>query len=201
MRDRQQRVFPDISFTCNGSITKWIVGAGTGGGSSPSSELQIWRRSGADSYTKVASTQLTAQSPTSNPNVYEYVPSSPLGFQEGDILGVYQREDSSVVPYYQESNGPKNLCDSNLPSSAPDLITSPSIAEEYIYPMVTVEISKLIIMYANLQTCTLLLYQLCRIPIITCMSEILIHVHTVRVCTNTLAPITSCTVEMLSNPE
>ena len=139
VRDRQQRVFPDISFTCNGSITKWIVGAGTGGGSSPSSELQIWRRSGADSYTKVASTQLTAQSPTDDPNVYEYVPSSPLGFQEGDILGVYQREDSSVVPYYQESTGPQNLRQSGIVSLAANNLVALLQSDEYDYPLVTVE--------------------------------------------------------------
>ena len=139
VRDRQQRVFPDISFTCNGSITKWIVGAGTGGGSSPSSELQIWRRSGADSYTKVASTQLTAQSPINNSNVYEYVPSSPLGFQEGDVLGVYQREDSSVVPYYQESTGPVNLRQSGKHDFALNCLTTTQ-ATEYDYPLVTVEI-------------------------------------------------------------
>ena len=141
VRDRQQRVFPDISFTCNGSITKWIVGAGTGGGSSPSSELQIWRRSGADSYTKVASTQLTAQSPINNSNVYEYVPSSPLGFQEGDVLGVYQREGSSVVPYYQESTGPVNLRELKL-NTAPDSLTTPPQAATYDYPLVTVEIGE-----------------------------------------------------------
>ena len=139
VRDQQQRVFPDISFTCNGSITKWIVGAGTGGGSSSSSELQIWRRSGADSYTKVASTQLTAQPPINNSNVYEYVLSSPLGFQEGDILGVYQREDSSVVPYYQESTGPVNLRQSGEHDFALDSLTTTQ-ATEYDYPLVTVEI-------------------------------------------------------------
>ena len=142
IRDRQQRVFPDISFTCNGSITKWIVGAGTGGDSSPSSELQIWRRSGADSYTKVASTQLTAQSPINNSNVYEYVLSSPLGFQEGDILGVYQRENSSVVPYYQESTGPQNLRQLGFVNSAANNLTAPPLATEYDYPLVTVEISE-----------------------------------------------------------
>ena len=26
--EKEQRLFPDITFTCNGSITKWIVGAG-----------------------------------------------------------------------------------------------------------------------------------------------------------------------------
>ena len=142
VRDRQQRVFPDISFTCNGSITKWIVGAGTGGGSSPSSELQIWRRSGADSYTKVASTQLMAQSPINNSNVYEYVLSSPLGFQEGDILGAYQTKNSSVVPYYQESTGPQNLRQSGLANSAANSLTAPPLATEYDYPLVTVEISE-----------------------------------------------------------
>ena len=141
VRDQQQRVFPDITFTCNGSITKWIVGAGTGGGFSPPSELQIWRRSGQD-YTKVGSTQLTAQSPTSDPNVYEYIPPSPLGFQEGDILGVYQRDGSSIVPYYQESTGPENFRQSSLANSAPNSLTAPLLAAEYDYPLVTVEIGK-----------------------------------------------------------
>ena len=138
VRDQQQRVFPDITFTCNGSITKWIVGAGIGDGSSPPSELQIWRRSGSD-YIKVGSTQLTAQSPTSDPNVYEYIPSPPLGFQEGDILGVYQREGSSIVPYYQETTGPENLRQSGLVSAAPNKLIALILAEEYDYPLVTVE--------------------------------------------------------------
>ena len=88
----------------------------------------------------MASTQLTAQSPTSDPNVYEYVLSSPLGFQEGDILGVYQRMDSSVVPYYQESTGPQNLRQSYLVNSAANSLTAPILATEYDYPLVTVEI-------------------------------------------------------------
>ena len=141
VRDQQQRVFPDITFTCNGSITKWIVGAGTGGGFSPPSELQIWRRSGSD-YTKVGSTQLTAQSPTSDPNVYEYIPSPPLGFQEGDILGVYQTDGSSIVPYYQENTGPENLRESGLVSAALNNLTAPPLAAEYDYPLVTVETGK-----------------------------------------------------------
>ena len=141
VRDRQQRVFPDIAFTGSGFITKWIVGAGTGGGSSPPSELQIWRKSGQD-YTKVGSTQLTAQSPTSDPNVYEYIPPSPLGFLEGDILGVYQRDGSNIVPYYQESTGPENLRQNGLVSSAPNSLTAPPLAAEYDYPLVTVEIGE-----------------------------------------------------------
>ena len=141
VRDQQQRVFPNITFTNSGSITKWIVGAGTGGGSSPPSELQIWRRTGQD-YTKVGSTQLTSQSLTSDPNVYEYTLSSPLGFLEGDILGVYQRDGSSIVPYYQESTGPENFRQNGLVSSAPNSLTAPQLAAEYDYPLVTVEIGE-----------------------------------------------------------
>ena len=132
-RDSQQRVFPDITFTCNGSITKWIVGAREG---NSSSELQIWRRSGSD-YTKVGSTQLTAQSLTSDPNVYEYIPSPPLGFQEGDVLGVYGR---STVPYYQENTGPENRRLNGLVNTAPNSLTNPPLAvNQYDYPLVTVE--------------------------------------------------------------
>ena len=140
-RDRQQRMFPEIKFTCSGSITKWIVGAGTGGGSTPPSELQIWRRSGSD-YTKMGSTQLTAQSPTNDdPNVYEYTLSMPLEFQEGDFLGVYQRDGSSIVPYYQENTGPQNFRQSGQANSAPNSLTSPPLAAEYDYPLVSVEIA------------------------------------------------------------
>ena len=140
-RDQQQRIFPDITFTCNGTVTKWIVGAGTGGGGSPPSELQIWMRSGSD-YAKVGSTQLTAQLPTSDLNVFEYILSPPLGFQEGDILGVYQRDFSIIEPYYQENTGPQNLRQTGLVSAAPNSLVAPSLATEYDYPLVTVEIGE-----------------------------------------------------------
>ena len=133
-----QKVYPDITFTCNGSITKWIVGAGTGGGSSPPSELQIWRRSGSE-YIKVGSTQLTAQSPTSDPNVYEYIPSPPLGFKEGDILGVYTRTRSPILAYFQANTGPANvLVMSNV---APSVVDTSLDITSFLYPLVTVETS------------------------------------------------------------
>ena len=88
----------------------------------------------------MGSTQLTAQSPTSDPNVYEYTLSSPLGFQEGDILGVYQRDNSSIVPYYQENTGPVNLRQSGLVKLPPQNLTSLVQASEHDYPLVTVEI-------------------------------------------------------------
>ena len=163
-RDQQQRVFPDITFTCNGSITKWIVGAGTGGGSSPPSELQIWRRSGSD-YTKVGSTQLTAQSSIGDSNVYEYIPSPPLEFQEGDILGVYQRDNSSIVPYYQESTGPINLRINGSVKTVPDNVNLTSLlqASEHDYPLVTVEIGT----YSHCSKITFLKSLTCKGPVLS----------------------------------
>ena len=92
-------------------------------------------------YTKVGSTQLTAQSPTSDPNVYEYTLSTPLEFQEGDFLGVYQDVGSIVVPYYQENTGPVNRRDSNLVNTPLNSLMDPPLAAEYDYPLVTVEVA------------------------------------------------------------
>lgn len=100
---------------------------------------QIWR-SGVDKYTKVASTQLKAQSTTGDLNVYKYVPSSPLRFQEGDILVVCQREDSSIVPFDQESTEPQNLIrQSSLVSLAANNLIALLQSDEYDYYLVTVE--------------------------------------------------------------
>ena len=50
-------------------------------------ELQIWRSSGDGSYTKVRNTTIMTEENTTQ--LYEYPLSSPLPFQEGDILGYY----------------------------------------------------------------------------------------------------------------
>lgn len=72
--------------------------------------------------------------------MYKYVPSSPLRFQEGDILVVCQREDSSIVPFYQESAGPQNLIrQSSLVSLAANNLIALLQSDEYDYYLVTAE--------------------------------------------------------------
>ena len=143
---RQMRLFPDIHFTCNGSITKWIVGAETGSNSAYQPELQIWRRySGRGiSYSKINFSLLT-QNETSVPNVHEYYPDPPLEFQEGDILGVYQPrcDISQLVVYHQQYTGPRNYGQFNIGPPAPSFFKITSILETPHYPLVTVEISRL----------------------------------------------------------
>ena len=82
-----QAIIPGISFTCSGNISSWIFGAEWYGNTGSYTELQIWRSSGDGSYTKVGSTKIMTEE---NTTLYEYPLSSPLSFQEGDILGYYQ---------------------------------------------------------------------------------------------------------------
>ena len=134
-RERQQRIFPDITFTCKGSITKWIVGAGADNGDALP-ELQIWRSAGRTSYTKANFSLLSFGKPIEN--VVEYNLTTPLEFQEGDILGVYQPRDSALDVYYQERDGPVNYEEGN---SALSTVTLGTPHNQYDYPLVTVEIS------------------------------------------------------------
>ena len=137
--DRKQRLFPDITFTCNGLVTKWIVGGTTDNTESLQPELQIWRNNGGTSYTK-ANFSLLPFSALVN-NVAEYTLTTPLEFQEGDILGVYQprRQDSALVVYYQERDGPVNY--EGLGITALSTVTLDTPHDQYDYPLVTVEIS------------------------------------------------------------
>ena len=143
-RERQQRLFPDIHFTCNGSITKWIVGAEMKGRGDDQPELQIWRRDrvGGNNYTKTNFSLLTPNE-TSDPNVHEYYPVIPLEFQEGDILGVYTPDggDSELALYYQENTGPENHLQSNINPPAPFTFNLAKASNQNDYPLVTVEIS------------------------------------------------------------
>ena len=84
----EQGVYPEINFTCNGSILSWTFGASWEGNTPGLTELQIWRSSGDGSYTKVGSTTIMTEENTTG--LYQYPLPSPLPFQAGDILGYYQ---------------------------------------------------------------------------------------------------------------
>ena len=148
-RDEQQRLFPDIIFTCNGSITKWIVGGTTNDGKNRTPELQIWRNTGGSNYTKANFSNLSSSTPVSN-NIVEHTLSTPLEFQEGDILGVYQPRhmDSALVVYYQERDGPVNFRN-NMLDSALTAVNLDNLDNQYDYPLVTVEITTGKLMHYN----------------------------------------------------
>ena len=87
-----QEIFPEVNFTCSGTIQSWIFGALELSNGLLFPELQIWRPDGGDgSYTKVESISTNSTRITLvEEGLYQYPLSSPLHFQAGDILGYYQ---------------------------------------------------------------------------------------------------------------
>ena len=152
-RDQQQRIIPSIAFRCSGSITKWIVAARwrSGGRRTYYPELQIWRTNLTSGlYDKIRASTLSATAENAN-SVYEYTPSSPLPFQEGDFLGIFQPDSSTsrLRVYYIDNVGPPNYyydpddldLNVNTPPVGPFQINS-STSTQNDQPLVAVEISK-----------------------------------------------------------
>ena len=85
-----QGIFPEVGFTCSGSIQSWVFGGQwVGWPDRQFTELQIWRPTGDDGvYTKVGYTTIMIEE--SDSEFYEYPLSPPLDFQAGDVFGYYQ---------------------------------------------------------------------------------------------------------------
>ena len=116
-----QVVIPDMHFTCAGNISGWTFGA-QWEGNSPAQyiELQIWKSSGNDSYTKVDNTTIMFKEENStkvgsttikhvkenSTRLYQYTLTSPLTFQKGDILGYFQgsRSTSQLSLLYEDTS-------------------------------------------------------------------------------------------------
>ena len=113
-----QSVSPEIKFTCDGSITKWIVGAFWNNDISHTHypDLQVWRKvsdsnSESEEYYKVGNTTITVTSESNYSHVYEYIVDPPLPVEAGDVLGIFQAElsDSQLSLYYESDTGPSIL--------------------------------------------------------------------------------------------
>ena len=141
--DQRQQITPDMRFTCNGMITKWIIGANWGRGLDNTlyPELQLWRSNGNNVYRKINTTliRITTQSPN---RIYEYnVP--PIPVQAGDILGVFipQIWKSKLRLIAENGPGPTNYY---IPAtvSPHDIIDTRLVTSAMYHPLVTVEIGK-----------------------------------------------------------
>ena len=147
--DRRQQITPDIKFTCDGMITKWIIAAQWQGGSMLYPELQVWRNIGNDSYQKINGTFIEPPENKDN-DIYEYDNFTPIPFQSGDILGIFipQTDSSRLRILSEDVNSPNNyyLSTSDTASVSPynmiDIQTNPSVMTQGYHPMVTVEIGK-----------------------------------------------------------
>ena len=76
-------------------------------------------------------------------NLYEFIPQTPLQFQEGDIFGVYsdRTDGERLVLYEQRESGPTNLRINNSLDSPPSTISEILRTVNNDFPLVTVEIS------------------------------------------------------------
>ena len=148
----RQQITPDINFTCDGLITKWIIGAGwiNRGNSYP--ELQVWRKVGNGIYHKMNGTVIDITTRSSTP-IYEYENFSPIPVLAGDILGVFQPGNgiSHLGLWSERDNGPFTYylpTDDTItesPFSFIDLrsMSMSSLSSQIYHPLVTVEMSKL----------------------------------------------------------
>ena len=97
------------SFSYNGTMTGLlIVGAvRTGGGREPYPEIQIWRNTGGNTYTRQSSEEIRLNPGEFSPDgVLQFNLTTPISYQSGDVLGVYQpaKGDSVVRVYYMQAS-------------------------------------------------------------------------------------------------
>ena len=140
--DRRQVVYPSISFACNGTIRKWIIGAEWRGNSEAYTELQIWRRTSGSVYTKVGGTTIMVGTENDS-QLYEYPLETPLAFQEGDILGYFQpNNDKSAFDLYLENSrrliAYRNRVNQLEPPTGPFDISDADKDDSH-YPLIAVE--------------------------------------------------------------
>ena len=106
--DDEFRLLPEEKFTCSGTMTGLLLVAAvrTGGGRDEYPEIQIWRNSGDNTYTRNGSEHIKLNGGDFSPDgVLQYNLTTPISFHSGDVLGVYQpRQQDSIVRVYYDSN-------------------------------------------------------------------------------------------------
>ena len=135
-----QLITPDMRFTCNGMITKWIIAATVNYDKPHNAELQLWRNAPNGVYEKINGTQITTTK--SSRGVFEFDNFSPIPFQAGDILGLYLPRTNSIRFYSEDSNSTINYFIIEHAESY-DTIDTTSVKSSFYHPMVSIEISEL----------------------------------------------------------
>ena len=145
----RQVLIPDVNFTCNGTISKWIVGAdwqrNAASAVTTFTELQIWRSLNPGVYTKVGKTTLAIRNKNSS-GLYEYPLQTPLVFQEGDVLAYYQPLDNNRnnIDLYLETPSSRNIFFYNSGSLVLFDVTGNDVLTDNKYPLIAVETGNLI---------------------------------------------------------
>ena len=143
--DSRQQITPEMKFTCDGVITKWIIGAqwNDNSGDFLYPELQVWRNIGNNIYQKINGTVIEITM-TSLDKIYEYGDTH-IPFQAGDILGVFVPQNSTFSISSEMVDSPLNfyLSTSTSRQESPyDMIDQQSttrLMSQGFHPLVSVE--------------------------------------------------------------
>ena len=145
MTDGRQQIMPDMRFTCDGMITKWIIGAEWSSDGDYNPELQLWRSNETGVYHKISGTRFSAYS-QSQMQVYEYVNFHPIPVKAGDVLGVFIPPDgqsklrhraegeAGPVNYYIPTGGA-----TESPYNSVNILDAQLVSSATYRPLVTVE--------------------------------------------------------------
>lgn len=147
--DKRQQITPEMKFTCDGVITKWIIGADWNNGNSNISypELQIWRNVGNERYKKINGTVIEIRMERMD-RLYNYEDTN-IPFQAGDILGVFVPSNSQFKILSEEQNSPINYYLSTTSSMQEsqygeiDLQGISSVMTQAYHPLVSIELCEL----------------------------------------------------------
>jgi hypothetical protein len=146
VRGGRQQITPEMKFTCDGMITKWIIGASWWSSDYLYPELQIWRNIGNETYQEINATLIEFETQMFN-QIYEYDNFIPIPVQSGDILGMFLPSTSdSRLDLYTEYFGSAVNYIVYSPTSPIEVIDiennmpSVSLRTDTYHPFVSVEI-------------------------------------------------------------
>ena len=100
------RLTPGESFSCSGTMTGLLLVGAVRNGRNKYPVIQIWRNTGGNTYTRNSSQEIRlAEGAFSPDGVLQYNLTTPMSFQSGDVLGVYQpKQQNSVVRVYYDAS-------------------------------------------------------------------------------------------------
>ena len=130
------RLLAGESFSCSGTMTGLLlVGTvRTGGMRTLYPEIQIWRNTGGNMFTRQGSEVIELAAGNFGPDgVLQYTLTTPILFQNGDVLGVYQpNQDDSVLRVYYDVNGSTTYRVNTNPTSPINLLDLSSVSDQLV---------------------------------------------------------------------
>ncbi len=147
----RQWLFPGMTFSCEGAISKWIIGAEWVGGGTRYPEMQIWRLidppiGSEDTYEVIERVELRITEVSPN-GMYEYTVDPPMPFRAGDVVGVFEPSsgESRIQLYFKEGQGSTiYYAFRDQPLS---LFSPTAVFNEITSPLIAVEIGKIVILH------------------------------------------------------